>query len=99
MADDPKRNKPPLSPDEEQARVRSAAFAPVDTRPVQGDRSDRAEDEEARREALSDVAETGGGQKSEVGEPYNGKGEVRRGVEAAQHRVSAPSRVKDEEEK
>jgi hypothetical protein len=90
MADAPK-NQGPMS--EEEAETRSAAFAPVDTggQPVQVGQSEDAEDAQRQREALGDVTETSGGQiSSEVQLPYNGKGEVQRGVRDATQ--NAPSK-------
>jgi hypothetical protein len=37
-------------------------------------------------ESLTDLTTDGGGQRSEVGPPYDGTGDVQRGVEKRQHR-------------
>jgi len=74
------KTQPPAEEDE--AEVRSAAFAPVDTQePVKVGADAEDEDITRRRQALGDVSETSGGQISEeVKHPYDGKGDVQRGV-------------------
>ena len=51
---------------------------------------DPAEDEQlpaqGGADALNDVTGDGGGQRSEVGVPYDGRGDVQRGVEKKLHR-------------
>ena len=91
MADAPKGK--PMS--EEQAETRSAAFAPVDTggQPLQAGEGEDAEDVRKQREALGDVSETSGGQiSSEVEHPYDGKGDVQRGVRDAMQNAGGKKR-------
>lgn len=44
---------------------------------------------EGRREALNDVTEQSGGQRTEVGPPYDGSGDVQRGQRDAYNKKSA----------
>jgi hypothetical protein len=65
--------------------VRRGSETRTPPNPNPGAIEDRFDDTVAGRDALTDVTADGGGQRSEVGRPYDGSGGVQRGVEKDLH--------------